>query len=582
MTALQSPAEQLITDNIDVWTSVIKKRGSQGRGSSKKTELYGIKKLRDLILELAVRGLLVPQDPSDEPASVLLEKIAAEKEQLIKIGKLKKQKPLTGIRVEEKPFTLPRGWVWVRFGNIYELEYGNNLPQAKRSNTGEYPVYGSNGIVGTHNDYCIEKPCIVVGRKGSAGALNLNEGDGCWVTDVAYSIVPPTDLLLSFVLIQLNTLGLDSLGKGIKPGLNRNEAYQLQLALPPEAEQPRIVAKVDELMALCDQLEQQTETSLTAHQTLVENLLNTLLNAAQSKTISDSDHTSTASSLTKDSFDQAWNRIAQHFDVLFTTEHSIDQLKQTILQLAVMGKLVPQDPNDEPASKLLEKIAAEKEQLIKDKKIKKQKPLPPIDDDEKPFELPKGWEWVTLSEINAIVTDGDHQAPPKASEGIPFLVIGNLNKGKIDFTNSKYVPVSYYEKLDWTRKPSSDDLLYTVTGSYGITVKIDSDKPFCVQRHVAILKGTKSTPKEYLIFALSSKIALDYSAEVATGIAQKTVPLNGLRRMPIALPPKEEYLRIVNKVRGLMALCDNLKLCISESQFTQLLLADAVAEETLV
>ncbi|MDP0561999.1 MAG: hypothetical protein QS721_06595 [Candidatus Endonucleobacter sp. (ex Gigantidas childressi)] len=128
-------------------------------------------------------------------------------------------------------------------------------------------------------------------------------------------------------------------------------------------------AKVDELMALCDQLEQQTETSLTAHQTLVETLLNTLLTAAQ---------TTPTNSGQESSFYQAWNRIAQHFDLLFTTEHSIDQLKQTILQLAVMGKLVPQDPNDEPASVLLEKIAAEKEQLIKDKKIKKQESLPPI------------------------------------------------------------------------------------------------------------------------------------------------------------------------------------------------------------
>ena len=222
----------------------------------------------------------------------------------------------------------------------------------------------------------------------------------------------------------------------------------------------RIVAKVDELMALCDQLEQQTESSLSAHQTLVETLLNTLLNADQN------------------SFDPAWERIAQHFDVLFTTEHSIDQLKQTILQLAVMGKLVPQDPNDEPASVLLEKIAAEKEQLIKDKVIKKQKPLPPISEEEKPFELPVGWEWVTLSDVHAIVTDGDHQAPPKANEGVPFLVIGNLNKGSVDFTNSKYVPKKYYESLDWARNPCSNDLLYTVTGSYGDPVEIDSNQHY--------------------------------------------------------------------------------------------------------
>ena len=128
-------------------------------------------------------------------------------------------------------------------------------------------------------------------------------------------------------------------------------------------------------MALCDQLEQQTEQSLTAHQTLVEALLNTL-----------------TQSVNADDFQESWQRIADHFDVLFTTEASIDQLKQTILQLAVMGKLVPQNPSDEPASKLLEKIAEEKAQLIKDKKIKKQKPLPAITDEDKPSALPIGWE----------------------------------------------------------------------------------------------------------------------------------------------------------------------------------------------
>lgn len=369
-------------------------------------------------------------------------------------------------------------------------------------------------------------------------------------------------ILFSAYYMKTETL-LDLKGTAQKNMVSVNTLKNEPFPYPPYAELFRIVAKVDELMALCDQLEQQTETSLLAHQTLVETLLNTLLNADQN------------------SFDQAWERIAQHFDVLFTTEHSIDQLKQTILQLAVMGKLVPQDPNDEPASVLLEKIAAEKEQLIKDGKLKKQKPVPPVSDDEKLFEVPNGWEWVTLSEINALVTDGDHQAPPKADEGIPFLVIGNLNKGSVDFTNSKYVPESYYENLDWTRKPCSDDLLYTVTGSYGIPVKIESNKPFCVQRHVAILKTIKSTPKEYLIYALSSKMAFDFSTEVATGIAQKTVPLTGLRRMPLALPPKEECLRIVTKIKELMGICDMLKVRLYEFQATQLCLADAMAEQAL-
>ncbi len=153
-------------------------------------------------------------------------------------------------------------------------------------------------------------------------------------------------------------------------------ANDILVPIVPLEEQHRIVAKLEELMAFCDELEQAQTDNITAHAQLVEALLTTLTNCK--------DHQELQAN---------WQRIAEHFDTLFTTEDSIDQLKQTILQLAVMGKLVPQDPNDEPASELLKKIAAEKAQLIKEGKIKKEKQLPEITDEEKPFELPYGWEW---------------------------------------------------------------------------------------------------------------------------------------------------------------------------------------------
>lgn len=161
------------------------------------------------------------------------------------------------------------------------------------------------------------------------------------------------------------------------PAINQSVIGNIVIALPSEYMQARIVAKVEELMSLCDQLEQQSLTSTDAHQQLVETLLATLTDSQNAE-----------------QFAENWTRISQHFEILFTTEASIDALKQTILQLAVMGKLVPQDPNDEPASELLKRIELEKAQLLKEGKIKKQKLLPPVSDEEKPFELPQGWEWV--------------------------------------------------------------------------------------------------------------------------------------------------------------------------------------------
>jgi type I restriction enzyme S subunit len=594
----------LITDNIDVWTSAIKKRNAQGRGVSKKIELTGVKKLRELILELAVNGKLVPQDHSDEPASVLLDKIAEEKAQLIKDKKIKKQKPLPAITDEEKPSDLPHSWEWCHLQDV-----------SSYIQRGKGPKYDDHGSVRVISQKCIQlagftiEPARHVSDEslekyqeerflksrdllwnstgtGTVGRINLIDyiEEKTLVADSHVTVIRTMFLDAGFIKYFISSPNVQS---RIQPGyqnslvsgstnqveLNTSSVMSLEVPLPPLAEQHRIVAKVDELMVLCDQLEQQTEQSLAAHQTLVEVLLAALLPSPSKSADGSSDST--------EDFQTSWQRIAEHFDLLFTTELSIEQLKKTILQLAVMGKLVPQNPSDEPASVLLEKIAEEKAQLIADKKIKTQKPLPSITDEEKPFELPSSWEWCNLSELFAVVTDGDHQAPPKASSGVPFLVIGNLNTGRVVLDGCRFVPETYYEKLDWSRKPTKGDLLYTVTGSYGIPIKVTSIDEFCVQRHVAILKASISSPIQYLNYLFQSKYSYEYATEVATGIAQKTVPLTGLRKMPAALPPVAEQHRIVAKVDELMALCEQLKARLSDAQATQLHLADAVVENAL-
>ncbi|AKX45571.1 hypothetical protein AKN87_11075 [Thiopseudomonas alkaliphila] len=563
-----SKVEQLITEHIDIWTSAILAKSTAGRGSNKKYELYGIKKLRELILELAVRGKLVPQDPSDEPASVLLERIAAEKAKLIKEGKVKKSKPLPEIGEDEKPFELPQGWELVKFGEIYSLEYGNNLPQAKRSNTGEYNVYGSNGVVGSHNMRSVSSPCIVVGRKGSAGALNICFDDGCWVTDVAYSCIPPAGIDLEFSFIQLHTLGLDSLGKGIKPGLNRNEAYVINLGIPPLEEQQRIVAKVDELMLLCDQLEQQTETSIDAHATLVEVLLATLTDSADANELA-----------------QNWARVSEHFATLFTTEQSIEALKQTLLQLAVMGKLVPQDPNDEPAAVLLEKIAAEKAQLIKDKKIKKEKPLPPIGDDEKPFELPKGWEFYRLGELVEKLGSG---STPRGGQsayvptGIPFLRSQNVWNEGLNTHDIAYITEETHQRMSNTVVYPGDILLNITGASLGRSVIFPNTFPEAnVSQHVTIARLINPAMTPFVHLCIRSPLLQRTVWERQVGMAIEGLSKKVLELFEITIPPLAEQHRIVAKVDELMSICDQLKTNLQQSQETQVHLTDALIVQAL-
>ncbi|MBI6743560.1 restriction endonuclease subunit S [Pseudomonas syringae] len=251
--------------------------------------------------------------------------------------------------------------------------------------------------------------------------------------------------------------------------------------------------------------------------------------------------------------------LTDNLPLLAGAPNGIKKLRELILELAIRGKLLPQDPNDEPAIELLQPIVEEKARLVREGKLKKQKPSANIGTVEKPFDFPKGWLTAYLADIVAIVTDGDHQPPPKAVEGVPFLVIGNLNTGNIRFEGCRRVPHDYFDALDWGRKPCQGDILYTVTGSFGIPIVVDVDEPFCVQRHVAIIKTTKHLPSEYLRVLLASPYAKNYAALIATGIAQKTVPLTGLRQLIVPLPPLAEQHRIVAKVDELMHLCDRLE-----------------------
>ena len=555
----------LITEHIDIWTAaqIQKTNGGRGRGKNSNGQSpHGIKKLRELILELALRGKLVPQDPNDEPARILLEKITKEKERLIKDGKIKKQKPLPKICEDEKPFELPAGWDWFRVGEVFDFQYGKALPAKSRDGSGDVDVYGSNGIVGKHTESLIDEPCIVIGRKGSAGALNMARRPS-WTTDVAYYLIPPIGIYFTYAFIILEALRLDKLGKGIKPGINRNEAYILVGALPPLPEQQRIVAKVDELMALCDQLEQQQTDSDFIHQTLVETLLATLTNAVDQAELS-----------------EAWQRIATNFNTLFTTEQSIDQLKQTILQLSVMGKLVPQDPKDKPASVLLEKIAKEKARLVKEGKIKNQKPLPEIIENEKPFEIPSGWEWARPDDFSQKITDGEHFRPPTQDKGVYFLSAKDIRSDGVSLDDPLFISKETAEKALQRCNPEIGDILIVSRGAtVGRMCTVDIEDVFCLLGSVILIKPLRPMLSEYLKFVMKTPQAFDQLLSASGSTAQPAIYLRDIKKIVFPIAPLAEQHRLVAKVDELMALCDTLKARLNNAQTTQVQLADVIVEQ---
>jgi type I restriction enzyme S subunit len=268
-------------------------------------------------------------------------------------------------------------------------------------------------------------------------------------------------------------------------------------------------------------------------------------------------------------------RLLAHYHRIADAPDAIAHLRRFILDLAVRGKLVPQDPKDEPASELLKRIALGKMRLVKAGKLKKAEPVANLTGSDDALPVPIGWAITNLQSICTSVTDGDHLPPPKAETGIPFLVIGNVRSQRIDFTASRFVPSQYYEALDPIRSPRSGDLLYTLVGSYGIPVIVRDDQPFCVQRHIGILRPSELINVNFLARAMESRFAFDQATACATGIAQKTVPLSGLRKLLLPLPPLAEQHRIAAKVEELMALCDRLEAARTAREATRDRLATA-------
>ncbi|MCS6240944.1 restriction endonuclease subunit S [Shewanella baltica] len=615
-------SENLITTHLDIWTTAIEQKSSAGRGSSNKFSLYGIKKLRELILELAVRGKLVPQDANDEPASVLLERIAAEKAQLVKEGKLKKQKPLLEIGEDEKPFELPNGWEWAFFGDICEIERGGSPRPIKsfiteESNGLNWIKIGDTEIGGKYITKSAEKirpegltktrqvfpGDFLLTNSMSFGRPYITKIEGC-IHDGWLRISPPKPLDKDYLFSLLSSPFIirsfkKSAAGAVVMNLNADKVKETIIAVPPTEEQHRIVAKVDELMSLCDALEAQTEASIAAHQTLVETLLNALLlplpqTAANTASQSDvslepqlesrSQHFESSLELPfTNSFDKDWQRVAEHFDTLFTTSASIDTLKQTILQLAVMGKLVKQDPNDEPATKLLARIAKEKAQLIKEGKIKKQKPLPAITEEEKPFELPQGGKWVRFGNLCNLVTSGSRGWKAYYSdEGATFIRSQDIKYDRVEFDERAYVKLP--ETTEGKRtKVDVGNLLMTITGANvakAAIVETELDEAY-VSQHVALIKLIHSAMNKYIHLWLTGACGgRGLLLECSYG-AKPGLNLQNINELIIPIPPLEEQQRIIAKVDELMALCEQLKTRLADAQTTQLHLTDAIVEQAL-
>ncbi|HCH4269854.1 TPA: restriction endonuclease subunit S [Vibrio parahaemolyticus] len=544
--------ENLITEHIDIWTSAVKTKSASGRGSSKKLELYGIKKLRELILELAIRGKLVPQDPSDEPASVLLERIAQERAQLIKDKKIKRSKKLPPVAEEDLKDDLPLGWQVSRLGEFVSIIRGITFPASAKHNEPESNLIAClrTANVQTQLDWddliYVERSYVkreeqmlavgdivmsmansreLVGKVSYTYFLpkNLDVSFGGFL-----SVIRPYQLDSAFLMMVLRSpsvrdelVGSSSQTTNIA-NISLEKLNPLVVSIPPLKEQQRIVAKVDELMALCDQLEQQTEDSIEAHQVLVTTLLDTLTNSADA-----------------DELMQNWARISEHFDTLFTTEESIDQLKQTILQLAVMGKLVHfgADPM---------------ETSVKDV-------------------------------ISFGPRNGLSPKEVQGDTGIKVLKLGATSYGSLNLDESKSVDVDI-EKTShlWLKK---GDILIQRGNSanyVGCNCLVKEDVCDVIYPDLMMkIRPSKTVSSEFLSTWLSSPMAREFMWTRMTGTSgtMPKISKKVVEAIPIIVPSKKIQDMVVSKVEELFSICELLKQLISETQQTQSQLTDTIVEQ---
>ncbi len=516
----------------------------------------GIKKLRELILTLAMQGKLVPQDPNDQPASELL----------------KGQSKHSSIEPNEKLFKLPNSWEWVKLGNISHIERGGSprpiqafltsdndgLNWIKIGDTDKGGKYITStkekikpeGLSKTRKVYPGD---FLLTNSMSFGRPYISQIEGC-IHDGWLRISPPEILDKEFLYFLLSSPYVNQFFVSVAAGavvsnLNADKVRGLVIPLPPQKEQQRIVEKINQLMALCDELEklkeQKEAKKLTVHKSAINQLL-------------DSKDESTSQ--------KGWNFISNHFNDLYTVKENVSELRSAILQLAMQGKLIPQDPNDQPASELLKEIE-------KEKKANKVKSLEPIKSESIPYDLPNGWQWVYLNDFGVWKSGSTPSRTNSAYYGgdIPWVKSGEVKQGLIKKIEET-ITQKALDECSLGLNPIGSVLVAMYGANIGevgiLEVEATTNQAICACQTFSKINN------QFLKFLIDS--LKGYFISQGAGAAQPNISRVKIINSIVPLPPFNEQERIVEKINQLMALCDNLEKQIENSSSKQTQLLNAI------
>jgi len=534
--------------------------------------------LKGLILQLAIQGKLTKnwreQNQNVEPASTLLSKITAEKEALIKAKKIKKEKPLPEIPKDEIPFRIPEYWDWERLANISSINGGFAFKSSLYVDEGVRVVrisdfdekgFKSDKIVRYYYseelaDYLLEEKNILMAMTGGT------VGKTYFVRSLAEKMVVnqrvATIKLLPLIsekyincVIQTRLIKdvVEEAKNSTNDNISMSDIKNFFIPVPPLEEQKAIVEIVEQLFKEVEALEEQTKARVQLKEDFV---------------------TSALAQLTNEDTSQSWSFLQPHFNEFFTEKSGVQKLRESILQLAVQGKLTKRwraaNPDIEPASTLLAKIKAEKEELIKTKKIKKEKPLPEITEEEIPYELPDGWVWCRMQEVGLFERGKSKHRPRNDirlfSEGTyPLVQTGDVSAAKktgglITTNKTFYNDFGLKQSRMWPK----GTLCITIAANIAETgiLNFDACFPDSVVGFTTIKSDSiLSNYIEYFITVMKSDLE-----HYAPSTAQKNINLGILYELKFPFPPLDEVKAIVEMVNTLMALCDQLEQAIEEGE----------------
>ena len=482
--------------------------------------------LKISILQRALQGKLVEQDSSEGYGCAEIEKMTQHKKRLLRSKEIKREKDLPIISDEEKPYDVPENWAWQRVGNIGSWSagatpsrtnpeyYGGSVPWLKTGDltdgyVSEVPEYIS--------ELALQKTSVRLNPTGSVlmamygatiGKLGILEVP--MTTNQACCACIPFDGLYNkylFYFLMGNRKNFIKMGEGgAQPNISKDKIVNYPIAIPPLAEQKRIVAKIEELLPMIDR------------------------------------------------YEQAWSKLED-----FNKRFPVD-MQKSILQMAIQGKLVPQLPEEGTSEELFQQIQAEKQALIKAGKIKKEKPLPEIAENEIPFDIPESWKWVRIGSLLHKLVDGTHRTPKYTTSGIPFVSVRNMSNGTLSLEDTKFISEDEHREL-WNRcNPQRGDILLSKVGTTGVPAKVETDTEFSLFVSVALLKFNNDLLDiNFLIYSILAPDFQKQCKEHTRGVGNKNWVIIDIANTMMPLPPLAEQKRIVAKLEEILPLCERLK-----------------------